>query len=376
MPGALTHRIRAWRDDTRRAIVSRFFDREKPEVERLEGLRRVLFVRWDAKWGDSVVFSFVPRELQRHGISVEVIATSEMAPMFRDQFGVDAVHETKKRPGYGEIRRLARQVGPVDLVVFFSHLANHRAVYLLSQLQATHIAGLDDSVGLVDLKLGAATRGKHFAEKYLSLLERCGVQGADTRYIVPREEQSEKSVSAFLQGRRPFVCLNAYSKGSARSLNLETAKRLIELLLNQFSEHDVCVLSAPGKQQEVEGLCRQMADERIFCLPETQTIYDNIELIARADALVSGITATVHMADGLGVPSFVLFPYDPADRDDWHSRHPLSVNFLAEPSEPLDVNRLDWSEVERELARFAAELKRCIGERQHGSEWEGRNCQA
>jgi ADP-heptose:LPS heptosyltransferase len=337
--------------------VSRLFDRPKGEVQQVEHLCRVLFVRWDAKWGDSVVFSFVPRELQRHGISVEVIATAEMATTFRDQFGVDAVHETKKRPGYGEIRRLAKRIGPVDLVVFFSHLANHRAVYLLSQLQAKHIAALDDSVGLVDLKLGATTRGKHFAEKYLTLLERCGVQGADTRYIVPREEHSEERVAAFLEGRRPFVCFNAYSKGSARSLSPETAKRLVELLLEQLPGHDVCVLSVPGKQQEVEALCLAAGEQRTFCLPDTQTIHDNIALIARADALVSGITATVHMADGLGVPSFVLFPYDPVDRDDWHSRHPLSVNFLAEPSEPLDVNRLDWARLETELRAFIAALQ-------------------
>ncbi|QHC50276.1 hypothetical protein EKK97_12740 [Billgrantia tianxiuensis] len=127
------------------------------------------------------------------------------------------------------------------------------------------------------------------------------------------------------------------------------------MLLERLPGHDVCVLSAPGKQQEVEALCQQWS-ERVFSLPDTQSVYDNIALIAHADALVSGITATVHIADGLGVPSFVLFPYDPADRDDWHSRHPLSVNMLAQPSEPLDVNQLDWDEVKKQLSWFTSEL--------------------
>ncbi len=352
----LIHRIRAWRDDTRRSIVSRLFDEHRPEIKKLDGLRRVLFVRWDAKWGDSVVFSFVPRELQQYDISVEVIATSEMAPVFRDQFGADAVHETKKRAGYGEIRRLAREIGQVDLVVFFSHLANHRAIFLLSQLQARHVAALDDRLGLVDLKLGEATRGQHFADKYVTLMSRCGFENVDTRYIVPRDVASEARVAAFLQERRPFVCFNAYSKGRARSLTLETSQRLVGLLLERLPGHDVCVLSAPGKQQEVEALCHDTEAQRLFYLPDTQTIYDNIALIAKADALVSGITATVHMADGLGVPSFVLFPYDPVDRDDWHSRHPLSINMLAEPSDPLDVNRLDWTLVEKQLDAFVRAL--------------------
>ncbi|MCE8018931.1 hypothetical protein HOP51_02185 [Halomonas sp. MCCC 1A11036] len=347
--------VRSSRDRLRIALIRRLFDREKLAVERPSEVRKVLFIRWDAKWGDSVVFSFVPRELQRQGISVEVIATADMAPVFRDQFGVDTVHVTKKRAGYGEIRQLAKRIGQVDLVVFFSHLANHRALYLLSQLQARHVASLDDSVGLVDLKLGEATRGRHFAEKYLTLLERCGVQGADTQYLVPRNEQSEERVATFVRGRRPFICFNAFSKGRARTLTFETSRQLIPMLLERLPGHDVCVLSAPGKQQEVEALCQQWS-ERVFSLPDTQSVYDNIALIAHADALVSGITATVHIADGLGVPSFVLFPYDPADRDDWHSRHPLSVNMLAQPSEPLDVNQLDWDEVKKQLSWFTSEL--------------------
>jgi ADP-heptose:LPS heptosyltransferase len=355
MPGALTHRLRAWRDDTRRAIVARLFDRPRPRVERLEGLQRVLFIRWDAKWGDSVVFSFVPRELQRHGVAVEVITTADMAPLFSGQYGVDAVHVAKKRAGYGEIRRLARQIGEVDLVVFFSQLANHRALYLLSQLQARHIASLDDSVGLVDLKLGELTRGQHFADKYLALLERCGIPGADMRYIVPRDEHSEARVEGFVQGRRPYVCFNAYSKGRARSFNRETSQRLIELLQQALPGHAVCVLSAPGRQKEVEALCERLG-ERVFSLPDTQTIYDNIALIARADALVSGNTATVHMADGLDVPSFEIFPHDRTSYEDWHSRHPRSTSLLAEPSDPLDVNCLDWTRVEEALGEFAASL--------------------
>ena len=349
------NKARSGRDRLRTALVRRFFDQEKPTVQNPKTLQRVLLIRWDAKWGDSVVFSFVPRELQRQGVSVEVVATAEMAPVFRESFGVDVVHETRKRPGYGEMRRLASSIGSVDLVVFFSHHANHRVIYLLSQLQTRHIASLDDSVGLVDLKLGAATQGKHFVDKYLTLLERCGVQGGESRYIVPREEKSEQRVESFVKARTPFICFNAYSKGRARTLNEKTSRHLIERLLEWLPEHQVCLLSAPGKQQEVAALCDALGD-RVFCLPDTQTIYDNIALIARSDALVSGITATVHMADGLDVPSFVLFPYDPADRDDWHSRHPLSINLMAEPCEPLDVNRLNWKEVERELSRFIAGL--------------------
>lgn len=347
--------IRASRDTIRNAISRRRYDRQRPPLQAPADVKRVVFVRWDAKWGDSVVFSFVPKAFKAidSSISIEVITTPEMAPLFRDVFKVDAVHETRRKPSKEKMRQLAERVGEVDLVVYFSHLVKHRDMFLLSQLKARHIASLDDSVGLVDLKLGATTHGQHFAEKYAALLHRCGASRIDTRYIVPRDDESETRVEQLISAReRPFVCINAYSKGRARSLTRETTEHLIQKLLVMLPAHDICVLSAPGKQEEVEAICATSKPGRVFCLPDTRRIHDNIALIARADALVSGITATVHMADGLDVPSFVLFPYDPADRDDWHSRHPLSVNWLAEPSDPLDVNQMDWPRAEAALEAF------------------------
>ncbi|MFY0991654.1 glycosyltransferase family 9 protein [Halomonas sp. C05BenzN] len=359
MRKCLNH-LRATRDRLRIAASRRLYDSQREPVERVTGLRRVIFVRWDAKWGDSVVFSFVPRAFQEidPNISVEVIATPGMAPLFQDTFGVDVVHHSERKPSKAKMRALAERIGEVDLVVFFSHLVKHRDIYLLSQLKTQHIASLDDSVGLVDLKLGRLTHGAHMAEKYVDLLKRCGANEVDTRYIVPRNEAAEEDVECWwaARGKRPFVTFNAYSKGRARSLTPESSRRLITSILELLPNHDVCVLSAPGKQAEVEALCEGFAGGRVVHLPETHTIHDNIALIARSQALVSGITATVHLADGLGVPSFVLFPYDPADRDDWHSRHPRSINFLSEPADPLDVNHFDWRRLKAELARFLQPL--------------------
>ena len=60
----------------------------------------------------------------------------------------------------------------------------------------------------------------------------------------------------------------------------------------------------------------------------------------------------MHIADGLGIPSFVLLPYAPNEMAVWHSRHPLSVNLLATPSDPLDVNYLDWNRMDKEMMHF------------------------
>ncbi|WP_231613804.1 glycosyltransferase family 9 protein [Halomonas sp. BC04] len=173
------------------------------------------------------------RELRKLGpVSIEVIATPDMAPLFRDHFGVDVVHEIRKRPRSAEIRELTAAIGSIDLAVHFSTLIKSRDMFLLHCLQARHTASLDDSVGLVDVPLGAATAGLHMEDKYLELLRCCGIEDADRQYLVPRSRDHEERVSVFLGGREaPFVAINPFSKGRAKTLNPETTRRLIDMLL-------------------------------------------------------------------------------------------------------------------------------------------------
>ncbi|WP_086508869.1 glycosyltransferase family 9 protein [Billgrantia desiderata] len=349
------HAFRAKRDDWRIALSRWRYDRCRPEVERVSDLKRVVFLRWDAKWGDSIIFSLVVPELRKlgTGISVEVIATPEMAPLFTEQLGVDRVHVIPKRPSGGKIRRLAASLGEVDLLVHFSELAKARDICLLGSVKARHVASLDDSVGLVDIKLGQATRGLHMEERYCELLKRCGIATPERHYTVPRDSGSERRVAAFLQERtRPYVAINPFSKGGAKTFSVETTLALIERVERMAAGHDICLLTVPGCERAIQAITAGWNAQRCFLYPHTQSIYDNVALLAAATAQLSSSTATVHIADGLGIPSFVLFPYSPGEMAAWHSVNPRSINLMGQPGEVDDVNRLDWDELDRQLKRF------------------------
>lgn len=353
----LLNAVRAKRDDWRSALCRWRYDVSKPEVGELRELRRVLFLRWDAKWGDSVIFSLVMPELRKldERLSIEVIATPEMAPLFTDHFGVDRVHSIRKRPSTSEIRDLAAKIGHVDLLVHFSELAKPRDIFLMHCIEARHVASLDDSVGMVDVKLGKATQGLHMEDRYGELLRRCGVPDMRKQYIVPQQNDAEARVRSYLAERpRPFIAVNPFSKGRAKSFNVETTKRLIQHVLAMAPGHDVCLLTAPGFDREIETLAQHWDSQRCFLYPDTRSIFDNVALLANASAQITASTATVHIADGLGVPSFVLFPYGPGEVSAWHSVHPLSVNLMGLEGDIDDVNRLDWAEVETRLRAFLA----------------------
>ncbi|MCE8002205.1 glycosyltransferase family 9 protein [Billgrantia ethanolica] len=318
-------------------------------------LKRVVFLRWDAKWGDSIIFSLVVPELRKlgEGVSIEVIATPEMAALFTEQLGVDRVHVIPKRPSAGKIRRLAASLGEVDLLVHFSELAKARDICLLGSVKARHVASLDDSVGLVDIKLGQATRGLHMEQRYVELLKRCGIAAPEKRYTVPRDAGSEQRVGEFLHSRpRPFVAINPFSKGGAKTFSVETTLSLIERVERMAGGFDICLLTTPGCERAIQAITAGWNPERCFLYPDTHSIYDNVALLAAAAAQLSSSTATVHIADGLGIPSFVLFPYSPGEMAAWHSVHSRSINLMGLPGEVDDVNRLDWEALDNQLQRF------------------------
>ncbi|MCM0990117.1 lipopolysaccharide heptosyltransferase family protein, partial [Klebsiella pneumoniae] len=82
-----------------------------------EGILHILVPRWDAKLGDSIVSSFFFREVRKLNARVTVLTVAELAQMHTLDFAVDQVVITKANPGVRELRRLAPQLGRVDVVV-------------------------------------------------------------------------------------------------------------------------------------------------------------------------------------------------------------------------------------------------------------------
>lgn len=211
--------IQLARDIWRRKLGFFLFDRAAEKFELKDDIKRIVLVRWDAKWGDSIVSSFVFREWRKAypGIKIDVITTPNMSGLFKDYFSADHVYEVKKRPSYGELKILSSEIGHVDLLVHLSKALKMKDLYFMSKVQANFIAGLDDQVKLVNLKLGRITKNKHFSDKYKMLLEHTGVQQVCSDYIVPENESSAINVGQFLSAiSGPLLVFNPYGSGGAR----------------------------------------------------------------------------------------------------------------------------------------------------------------
>ncbi len=183
---SLINDLQLQRDILRRKLGQLLFDRKRP-VPLHERKGKIVLLRWDAKLGDAIVSSWVAREIKRASPEREVwiVTTAAMAPLFRDHFGMDKVIEVPKRPGYGQLKRLAHSLGEVECLVHFGKMLKMKDIYFISQVRADWVAGMDDALQAVNLKLGKASSGMHFSDKFALLLQRLGVTNPDQQYIVP-----------------------------------------------------------------------------------------------------------------------------------------------------------------------------------------------
>ena len=342
-------RLQLYRDILRRKLGLLMFDRNNTTLELKKPLKRIVVVRWDAKWGDSIVSSFIFREWRKvyPGIKIDVITTASMSELFNTHFGVDDVYQVEKRPSYTELKKLAVGIGNADLLVHLSKNLKMKDIYFMSKFQSNLIAGLDDTAGLINLKLGELSAGKHFSEKFKLLLEKTGVPAPDTSYIIPNNADAQREVDFFIDEiTGPILVLNPYGSGNSRKLSHDRIKDIIDVTISLKNGISIVVLITPDKKSEILSICENY--DNVYCYPNTESIYDSIAIMRRANWVVSVDTATVHIAAGLNKPLLAIYNPDRENFVEWGvNKNNAKIVFSKNKN---DINFLDLENVFCELS--------------------------
>ncbi|MDW4563634.1 MULTISPECIES: glycosyltransferase family 9 protein [Aeromonas] len=334
------------RDRIRRAVGIIMFDRARVVSQNDDG--PIVMIRWDAKLGDAIVSSWVPREIHRAqpGREIWVVTTSEMAPLFRDHFEVDRVIEVPKRSGYGELKRLANALGHVGYLVHFGKHLKMKDIYFLSQVDASHVAGLDDSLFCIDIKLGQETAGIHFSTKFEVLLKHMGIIAPDTSYIVPSVNEVEKEVGAWWSTHNT-ICFNPYGSGVARSFSIDKAVELVDTMLRS-SKFNICLLYPPDNEKEILLIKSKVCEPtRVIFYQESPSLPALFAQVRNCIGMVSVDTATVHIATGLNKPVLGIYNanFGMEENVEWHpNNHRSSVIYAKARASQQSVNFIDMAD--------------------------------
>ena len=354
-------RLQLARDDIRHWFGLRLFDRPKPVPDLVRPIINILIVRWDAKWGDAIVSSFFIPEIKKKypEANVTVLAPANMVDYFSAYLGADKVLALPKRLKYRQLRLMAKELGHFDLTVHLSPRLKMKDLYFFSRLDSDCIAGMDDEVQSVNIKLGKQSAGQHYSTIYKNLLLQLGIDFPDGQYLVPRDLDSQERIKYFLaEIVTPLLIISPYGSGHSRQLNAASIRQLIAAINRLKPELTLCILLTPDKRDEVAEICAEF--DNVICYKDTKSIYDSIEIVAQADWVVSVDTAIVHIATGLKKTTLALYNPDIENFERWHPNNERSLVCNAMKEVVPDINKLIWSDVDNKLKElfFSVELNR------------------
>ena len=333
------------RDVFRRWLGIKLFDASNVEMVVIEQPKDFVFLRWDAKWGDAIVSSFVFPEIRRlyPQARITVVCTPQMASLFRDYYLVDTVIEVKKRMKYRELKALSVRLGAVDVLVHMAEVLKMKDLYFLNKVQAKIIAGVDDKVNLINLKLGQKTKNMHYADKFITLLKTFNINVNSASYQVPKNEQSQENIRDLLAKKKntDLVVINPYGNGVARKLSVEKSKFIIDEVLSLNSKLNIALLHSPETKLEVVNICNSYQKDNVFYNENSISIFDSIALIEKANIVISVDTAIVHIASGLN--KTILAIYNPGDDNyaTWHPNTKDAVSIFSPNIKPHNVSNID-----------------------------------
>ncbi len=325
------HKLRDLRDDVRDYFGRLFLDEKLDRISTPLAPRNIVFVRWDAKLGDSIISSFVFRELKQAypEIKLALIVGEGLEYYFSDSPYIDKLYSVKKRPSYSQIKKLAQQIfaDGFDASVMLAEYIRPRDMYLLKHLACNVNIGADPSLGRFNLVLPEQELNKHFSTRFAWVLKSFNIETPCTDYIVKREPEAKARVeklTAELKDRT-IVTLNPYGSASHRKLTPQRIKEVSVLISTEMPEATIYLLYPPDKKSEVDTICRQLNNPHITYFNAAKSLYDSIELIAHSQLLCSVDTATVHIGTGLKIPTIGLYSDDSEIPSQWLPNNPSSV---------------------------------------------------
>lgn len=348
---SFTNKLRAWRDQARRGVAIFLFDKKL----RSEGdfQEAILFVRWDGKLGDTVVLSWAWRAIKTHrpDLKMWIITGSGFYDLFDHTYGFDKVISAPSRPRLPSLFQMAKQLKRPRYVVHLSQFMKARDLIFLRLLDPAHVAGLDDAIKCVDIKLGKPTKGLHFSEKLVPLLDGLSVPTTDRQYWLPFDKTAAKKVSAYWPSEVVMgFCPNGASKH--RCFSDDKIVKTVRALLSDGDKRGLAIriflIVTSDQKQRVSRLTEAHGLSNHVFFEPTRNLAELIEQVRACAGVISVDTGIVHVASGLNKP--LLAFYHPPDYsavisldnyENWHPNSEHARTLIADRTYPQRIDEVE-----------------------------------
>ena len=203
-------------------------------------------------------------------------------------------------------------------------------VYMLRCLDSNVNIGLDEKVKLINDNILSEVSNLHYALKFNYVVEKFGIKEICGNYIIPRKSTSVDKIDKFLLEREisSYTLINPFGSGHTRRLTKEKLLEIISYLHHSSLPNTTVILSAPDTRKIVDEM--HICDNKfVYHFGESDSIYDAIAIVDRANYIISVDTSIVHIAAGLSKRQIAIYKNDSQNYRDWNPNSELAQSVFA-----------------------------------------------
>jgi ADP-heptose:LPS heptosyltransferase len=274
----------------------------------ITAVKSILFLRIDDKIGDTVVSSFLYREIKKKypNIRILVYCGKNNKEILKYNKNVDELYEVRGClfKDISIFKALRKQ--NISLVVdFFPFNLKFNHISMLRIISPEFLIGFNKTYyKMYDLSVNEDFFSMHITEMYKYILNLLKINNIDLKYEIPLTSKEEMPALDLINNNYRYkykVVINPFSASKHRTLSVSKLRQLIDLIENSF---DCCIFI----------LCQEKNKQKVASLKNERTIIASFEsilesaaLIKYADIIISPDTSIVHIAAAFDKKTIALY---------------------------------------------------------------------
>lgn len=290
-------------------------------------IKKILFIRFDSKIGDSVVESFFIRELKKLNleVSIDVVVLEPYFKIVENNPHINKIYsipfkKNKWIESFCLIAKLRKQ--KYDLVIDIPFKPTLKRIIYLYFVKAKKVMSVNiDGYDFINYKFFCERGEYHFSQLFVNALLLLGVQNINKNYELFISNEDKEYVDNFinknnLNNKKLFV-FNPNGSTITRSLNKENIYKILKHL-QKYKEYSIILLDYKKEFDDFKNLANLFISNNIMQVAA---------LIEKSNYVFTTDTGIVHISDVYLKPMTVLYSdvYKRGDKPrinyivEWHS---------------------------------------------------------
>jgi ADP-heptose:LPS heptosyltransferase len=314
--------------------------------------KKILFIRLDSKYGDSIVSQFALEKIKKELNSKIYVLTKNKNSIDLFSRIVDCFIICKNPRRMIQLYKSYKELSGIrfDYVIHLDKNIKDRELILLRYIKATSVITADTRVKFATKYLIQKGEVIHARKRYINLLNAMNIQtngNESTQLKIP--DTYVKKLSQLTEKIGKIIYFNPYGSGSQRKLSAIKIDEIKNNIKKTFPRHSILIQSKEHRELSIKNI-----DDNVYIF-ETNAFNDILAIIGISVFVVSVDTATSHAATALGKSSIVFYLENKENYIEWNADSDRSLPIFSKRKKGRvlsDINNFSNDELSDSLIKI------------------------